>query len=137
MLKFISTKTHGILDYVVGAALAVSPWVFGFKRGGAETYIPVALGVGAMMYSIFTNYEFGAVKKIPMKAHLTSDALSGVLLAASPWLFRFRENVFAPHLAFGAFEIGTSLLTKTTSDTEATVAGPEAAIVPEAAEAHA
>jgi hypothetical protein len=26
----ITTKTHGVLDYIVGAALIVAPWLLGF-----------------------------------------------------------------------------------------------------------
>ena len=48
-MRFIPTKVHGILDYVVGALLAVSPWLFQFNRGGAETWIPVLLGAGAIL----------------------------------------------------------------------------------------
>lgn len=47
-----------------------------------------------------------------MTAHLWLDGLSGVLLAASPWLFNFYDRVFLPHLLIGLFEIGASLITK-------------------------
>jgi hypothetical protein len=37
--------------------------------------------------------------------HLALDAVNGALLAASPWLFGFAEEVSAPHLGLGLFEI--------------------------------
>ncbi len=46
------------------------------------------------------------------------DFLSGVFLAASPWLFGFAEEVYLPHLILGIFEIGASLMTKTTPDVQ-------------------
>jgi hypothetical protein len=78
--------------------------------------MPVALGAGAIAYSLFTDYELGAVKIIPMPVHLALDASSGVLLAASPWLFGFGEDVWVPHVLFGLFEIGASLVTQTNPD---------------------
>lgn len=112
-MRFIPTRVHGVLDYLVGLVLIVAPWVLNFDRGGAETWVPVILGVGAILYSLVTNYELGMVKKLPMKTHLTLDVLSGVLLAASPWLFNFDEYVYLPHLIFGIVEIMAGLMTKT------------------------
>ena len=85
-MRFIPTRVHGLLDYLVGLLLIAAPWVFNFARGGAETWVPVALGAGALLYSLFTDYELGLVKRLPMGTHLTLDLLSGLLLAASPWL---------------------------------------------------
>ena len=113
-MRFIPTRVHGILDYVVGALIGISPWIFGFAAGGAETWIPVALGAGAILYSLLTNYELGLVRKIPMPAHLALDALSGVVLAASPWLFGFADQVWVPHLVFGLFEIAAASMTRPT-----------------------
>jgi len=109
----LSTRTHGILDYLVGALLVALPWLLGFTRGGAETWVPVALGGGAILYSLFTDYELGVVKKLQMPVHLWLDALSGAFLAASPWLLGFDEHVWIPHLAAGLFEIVTAGMTNT------------------------
>ena len=111
-MRFIPTKIHGILDYLVGVLLAVSPWLFQFNRGGAETWIPVLLGAGAILYSLFTDYEWGVSRKLSMPMHLLLDLLSGAFLAASPWIFGFAEYVYLPHLIFGILEIGVSLMTK-------------------------
>ena len=57
-MKFLPTKIHGILDYVVGLALIVAPYLFGFSDvGGPAVLLPQVLGVGLIVYSIFTNYE--------------------------------------------------------------------------------
>ena len=110
-MRFIPTYLHGILDYLVGILLIVAPWILGFAAGGAETWVPVALGIGAIMYSLLTDYELGAVRMIGMPTHLILDAMSGLLLAASPWLFGFDERVFVPHLVLGLFEIAAAALT--------------------------
>ena len=113
-MQFIPTRAHGLLDYLVGLLLIAAPWVFNFDRGGAEMWVPVVFGVGALGYSLFTNYELGVIKRLPMGTHLTLDLLSGTFLAASPWLFGFSEFVYMPHLVLGVLEVGAALITKTT-----------------------
>lgn len=111
-MRVITTKAHGVLDYLMGILLIASPWIFNFDNGGAEQWIPIILGAGAILYSLLTNYEMGAAKTISMPTHLTLDLMSGILLAASPWLFGFAETVYLPHLILGIAEIGASLMTQ-------------------------
>lgn len=115
VMNIISTKVHGVLDYLVGALLIAAPWIFDFNRGGAETWVPVILGAGAILYSLFTDYEYSISRSISMKTHLILDVISGILLAASPWIFGFNDFVYLPHLIFGILEIGVSAMTQTTS----------------------
>jgi len=112
-MRFISTKVHAILDYSVSLILIASPWILGFNRGGAETYIPVILGLMTIMQSLFTDYELSLSRKISMNTHLTVDVISGIFLAVSPWLFGFNDYVYLPHLVFGLMEIAVPLMTKT------------------------
>jgi hypothetical protein len=132
-LRFIPTQVHGMLDYTMGAVLSSGPlYLKGFKKVGrkknkddddsaleekaknltAQEIIPYSMGVASTVYSLFTNYELGAVKKIPMKVHLALDAASGAFLAASPWLFGFAKKVWIPFVAAGVFEIAAALFTK-------------------------
>lgn len=111
-MRFINTRIHGILDYLMGLLLIVAPWLFGFADGGPAQLVPVILGIGALIYSLMTDYELGVIKVISMKAHLMLDLLSGIFLAASPWIFGFADQVFLPHLILGIAEIGASLMTK-------------------------
>jgi hypothetical protein len=106
-----------MMDYLIGVLLIAAPWLFNFDRGGAETWVPVILGVGVILYSLFTDYELGAMRRIPMPTHLMLDLGGGVLLALSPWLFGFSDYVWQPHLIVGLLEIGTSLMTRRISDT--------------------
>jgi hypothetical protein len=113
-MKMISTKVHGVLDYLVGAILIAAPWLLNFNRGGAETWVPVILGAGAILYSLITNYELSVAKVISMKTHLALDVVSGIFLAASPWIFGFNDHVYLPHLILGILEIGAGIMTETT-----------------------
>ena len=115
-MRFISTKAHGILDYLMGIVLIASPWIFGFAAGSYETWIPVAVGAAVILMALLTNYELGASRKIPMKTHLWMDGIVGGFLATSPWFFGFADYVFLPHLIFGLAEIGAALCTHLVAD---------------------
>ena len=104
-MGFIPTRVHGVLDYLTAGVLIAAPSLLGFRKQGMQTWLPIALGVGTIGYSLLTDYELGLFKVIPMPAHLALDAANGVLLAASPWLLGFAEEVSAPHLGLGLFEI--------------------------------
>jgi hypothetical protein len=117
-MKLIGTKTHGYLDYIVGLLLIAAPWIFNFDRGGAETWVPVILGIGTIVYSLLTDYELGLSKTISMKTHLVLDMVAGLFLALSPWLFGFADYVWEPHLIVGILEIGVALMTKRNPATE-------------------
>lgn len=111
-MRFLPTRIHGYLDYLLGVLLIVAPWLFGFAgAGGAETWIPVILGIVLIVYSLFTDYELGVRRAIPMSTHLWLDAIGGIFLAVSPWLFGFSDLVWAPHLVVGLIELVVSLVT--------------------------
>lgn len=108
----LPTRIHGVLDYTVGALLVILPFVLGFANG-AQRWVPVGIGAAVIVYSLLTDYELGAVKRLQMPAHLWLDGLGGVLLAASPWLFGFDSEVWIPHVALGALSIAVAVITDT------------------------
>lgn len=116
-MRIIPTRIHGILDYLVGIILIASPWVFDFDNGGAETWVPVIVGVMVLLQTIMTDFEVGIIRKIPMASHLRMDFFMGLFLVASPWLFDFVEVVWEPHVIFGVISILASLMTRTVPDT--------------------
>jgi hypothetical protein len=115
-MRFIPTSAHGILDYVVGLALLAAPWLFGFADNETARWVTMAIGAAAILYSLLTDYELGVIRTIPMPVHLMLDAMSGILLAASPWLFGFSEEVWIPHVIVGVFEVIAAISTETEPD---------------------
>ena len=114
-MRFIPTKFHAPLDYIVGVALIAAPWIFQFSEHTSATVVPVVLGIGLIAYSLFTNYELGVWKVAPMAVHNLIDIVAGTLLAASPWLFGFADesaNVWVPHVVVGLAAIFLGLTTK-------------------------
>lgn len=112
-MRFLTTRTHGVLNYVIGGLLIVAPWLLGFAAGGAETWVPVIIGVLVIVLALFTRYELGAVKRIPMPIHLWVDGLAGAFLAVSPWLLNYAYLVWAPHLLVGLLLLTGALTTHT------------------------
>ena len=119
-MRFIPTKFHAPLDYIVGVALIAAPWIFQFSDHTAATVVPIVLGIGLIVYSLFTNYELGIWKVAPMAVHNLIDIAAGALLAASPWLFGFADNsanVWVPHLVVGLAAIFLGLTTASRAGT--------------------
>jgi hypothetical protein len=116
-MRILPTKIHGALDYIVGIALILAPTIFGFSAmGGAEVWIPRALGVVLIVYSVFTNYEWGVIKVLDMRYHLVVDFLAALFLAASPFLFGFSgesASHWLPHVAVGLVVILVVLVSQT------------------------
>lgn len=113
-MRFIPTRVHGAIDYLTGLVLIMAPFVLGFADNGPAQWVPMIIGAGILIMSIMTDYELSLAKVIPMPLHLGVDAAGGLLLAVSPWLFGFADQVFWPHLIIGILEIGASLTTRTT-----------------------
>jgi hypothetical protein len=114
-MRFIPTKFHAPLDYIVGVALIAAPWIFQFSEHTAATVVPIVLGIGLIAYSLFTDYELGVLKVAPIAVHNLIDVAAGVLLAASPWIFGFADesaNVWVPHVVVGLAAVFLGLTTK-------------------------
>jgi hypothetical protein len=113
-MRFISTKTHGTMDYISGLLIIISPWLFGFNDGSAAQWTVVIIGVILMLSSTLTNYETGIMKVMPMRVHLIMDIIAGVVLIVAPWLFGFADRIVWPYIIFGLFEVIAGLTSKNT-----------------------
>jgi SPW repeat len=116
-MRFIPTRFHAPLDYIVGVALIAAPWIFQFSDVTAATVVSIVLGIGLIVYSLLTDYELGVWKVVPMALHNVIDIVAGAFLAASPWLFGFADdsaNVWLPHVVVGLAAIFLGLTTKQT-----------------------
>ena len=111
-MKLFSTKTHGVLDYVTAGTLFALPRMMDWSPAARSLLTNASLGTVA--YSLLTRYELGLWKVLPMKGHLALDAMSGLLLAAAPFLLLDEDtSANAVFVALGLFEIGASLMTET------------------------
>lgn len=108
----ISTKTHAIIDYLVGVLLIFSPYLFGFASGGVAQWLPQLIGALTIFMSLMTKYELSLAWIIPVRLHLNLDIGAGVLLALSPWLFGFADIVWMPHMLIGLMAVIAASVTK-------------------------
>jgi hypothetical protein len=113
----MSTATHGIIDYITSGMMALLPKLAGFSPK-ATVLVESAAG-SAAVYSAMTDYEYGVVKVLPMKAHLTLDALSGGMLLGAALMMDDEDSATRATLAgLGIFEIFAAVSTQTTSMNE-------------------
>ena len=110
----MNSKTHAINDYIFGGFLIGIPayWLNTAPIPNEAAWVPIAIGVPILLQSLVTDYEFSLVKLIPLPVHLLMDIGTGLFLAVSPWLFRFDDVVWAPHLIVGVVEICLAVVTQ-------------------------
>ena len=77
MKQPIGSRLHGIVDYATGASLLATSRLPVLRNRFAGTAL-LATGASVLAYSALTDYELGAVRKLPYKAHLAIDAASGL-----------------------------------------------------------
>lgn len=113
MTKPMSTRVHGALDYLTAGALVAAPRLLGWD--GRVTRLLTYAGTGAAAYSLLTRYEWGALKVLPMPAHLLLDAGSGALMVAAPFTLVQHEGeaIAAALIGVGLFELTVAALTQT------------------------
>lgn len=124
-MRFISTKAHTIIGLIVGVLLLFSPSLLGFNDNAAASTVALAVGIFIILSELITTSPFSPLKLVPMKAHVVVDVLTGIFLAASPWIFGFMNDAlpgqWVPHVIVGIIIVGYALLTTTADDRERSV----------------
>ena len=80
--RIVPTKAHGIFDLVTGPALVAAPNLLRLNGARGSTLPPRLTGLFGTGLSALTDYETGAVRLVPMKAHLAFDGVSGAAVGA-------------------------------------------------------
>jgi hypothetical protein len=113
LARFIPTWLHGVLDYLTGMLFLGLPRLSSWSQ--EASWLLSILGVSVWGYSLFTRYELGIVRAIPVPVHLVLDVLGGLMLmvAAFFW-FNAESSVILWFFLLGLFEIGAGLLSDTT-----------------------
>jgi hypothetical protein len=116
LMRMIPTRMHAIMDYTVGVLLIAAPWIFQYAdESSAAKWISIIVGVAMIGLSAITDYEGGLMARmIPMRMHLMTDAVVGIFLAISPWLFGFADqgaNAWLPFVVIGLGEIAAAATT--------------------------
>jgi hypothetical protein len=118
-MKFISSKIHGLFDYIGGLLLLILPFLLlPATAPTIATIVPAIVGVLLIVMALFTNFELGIFHKIGMANHLMIDNGLGVVLAITPWIFGFYQITFGFHLVAGIIIFVFGMFTNTLTTTE-------------------
>ena len=110
----IDPALHGALDYQTGALFQAMPKLLGLQ-GTTAGRLFHGFGAAHAGYSLFTDYELGAVKAIPFPVHLKLDALWTVGLAASPFFtgeYKKGRRHWLPHVLFALYETAALVMSE-------------------------
>jgi hypothetical protein len=100
-MKIISPKVHGIIDYLVVLFLLASPTLFGLSHEiRLYTY---ALAIVHLLLTVFTNYNAGLVKVIPLPIHGFIELIVGIGLIVVA--FTLLKNDMTAHMFYAGFGI--------------------------------
>jgi hypothetical protein len=109
-MRFIPTMLHGVADYLVGILVVGLPLFLGLHD--TPRAVLVALGIIVILYSLATDYELGAVRFLKIRFHLLLDALFGVAMLVSPWLFDFPAASRVPVYVIGVLALAFTMTTQ-------------------------
>ena len=109
-MKKIPTSKHAWLDYLAGLLFIAIPYIFGFNRSGMPAGILIGAGLFILIYSLVTGYEYSLTPLISVKLNLILDVLTGLFVAASPWLFKFQDEYFLTHVIPGVVLIVVAVI---------------------------
>lgn len=112
MRSIIPTHWHAFLDYIMAFTLLGGPWVFTFHESFDATIVSLWSGAAIVILSVFTRYEGGLMRKIPLEFHLNIDIVLGLFLIISPFLFDFSEGGYSFHIVIGVILLGAGIFTK-------------------------
>ena len=114
----ISPRLHGILDYLLAAALIALPLAVDFHDETAKVLMLV-LGGAAAVLAVCTNWSTGIIRILPPVLHGVADIGATIVLIIAPFVLGFSDHTTATvlYVAIGAGGLVATLLTRFESDT--------------------
>lgn len=95
-MKRLAPRTHGLLDYVVVTAFALSPVLFDLT--GVASVLAYALAAAHLVLTVLTRFRRRSGEVLPVKLHATVEFVVAAALIAVPWLlhgtFGDRDRAF-------------------------------------------
>lgn len=116
-MKILSSKAHGIIDYLFAFFLLASPTIF--QMEGNLCTITYVSGAAHLAITLLTDFEMGAIKVIPFRIHGLIELPVAAALAAIAYWFNNMGNMFGFYLyaALAAVVIIVFLITDFTGPT--------------------
>lgn len=89
-MKIISSKLHGVLDYIVVIFLLASPTIF--KMDGFLCSFTYTLAAVHFLLTILTRFELGIIKVIPLPLHGIIEFFVAIALSLVSFWFNRNGN---------------------------------------------
>lgn len=104
---------HGVLEYVLGVALIVAPFLLAFQSGAAKA-VAIILGLVVLVVAATTSGPTSIVDQLPVSVHILLDYVLAAVLVASPFLFGFsaETNPTAFFIALGVVHLLVTIATR-------------------------
>jgi hypothetical protein len=115
-MRFLSTRNHGLIGSMAIAAALTAPVVLRLDDVPASSWTLRLWGTSGNALAATTDFELGAVRVIPMPAHLAIDVVMGASLATGPWLLggaTAGRRHWLPHALVGGTEILLAFVIRT------------------------
>ncbi|MDF7813012.1 hypothetical protein [Hymenobacter sp. YC55] len=88
-MKILSPTAHGVVDVMFITVLAMAPIVLDLEPA-IDTACFVMAG-GYLVLTLLTDFKLGLIRIVPLQIHGWLDLMTGVLLLAAPFLFKFPQ----------------------------------------------
>src|SRR2546423_12994635 len=110
----IPLRVHALVEPFVAAFLIASPWIFGFSDIDSCTTVCVIVGVVMLLAGTSTRWRYSMFKLIPLRVHLMTDVVLGIVLIATPFIAGVSDRGDATRfmVILGALELLTALSTR-------------------------
>ena len=93
-MKRLSARIHGVIDYGTVLILLISPGLFGMHT--AASIFTYVLALVHLALTIFTDFDFGIVKVVPLRIHGLIELIVAFALIGIAFTF----NASADQVAF-------------------------------------
>ncbi len=115
-MKIISTKTHAVIDYLLGFIMLCVPTMMDFPDDSLVCRTLVIPGLILLLTSMLSEHEINLAHFFPYQIHLKIDLAIGAFLCLSPMIIGLSQSV--SHLFFGSVILANSLLSKKSKNIE-------------------
>jgi hypothetical protein len=99
-MRILSSRIHGILDYVTVVGFALVPTLLGLD--GLPKWICYALAGIHLLLTLLTNFPLGAFKRIPLTLHGLIELIVSIALVILPWVLGFADYAAARYFFVAA-----------------------------------
>lgn len=88
----IPLNIHAMLDPLIAAVIIASPWIFGFSNVDDAKIVCIAVGVIMLIGGSMTDWRLSIARVIPLRMHMATDLLLGVVLILAPFVLGFGDE---------------------------------------------